>query len=230
MALTSYSALKTSVANWLHRTDLESIIPDFITLAEAGFATGLPSAGVDPLRTERMVTITTFSADSEFEAVPDDFAGPIGLTVTDDQGNFIPLDNITPDSMDVMRATRDVQSDQPRAYSVYNRNLRFSPVPNRAYTITLTYWTKIPALSDSNTSNWVLANYPNAYLYGSLLQAAPYLVDDERVGVWMSAYREALAGLVTAERLNRGSRFTPGFRADDIRTVRRPYFNINTGL
>lgn len=230
MALTTFSELKTSVANWLHRTDLTSVIPDFVTLAESGFATGMPSIGVDPLRAERMVTITALTIDAEFEAVPSDFAGPVGLTLTDSQGNIMPLENITPDSMDVMRATRDSQQGQPVAYCLYNRELRFSPVPDQSYSATLTYWKAIPALSDSNTSNWVLANYPNVYLFGTLLQAAPYLDDDTRIPTWQSRYSEALAGLAVAERLNRGSRNTPGFRAADIRNVRRQYFNINTGL
>lgn len=229
MALDTYSGLKASVAAWLHRTDLTSVIPDFVTLAEAGFATGLPSVGVDPLRVERMVTVLSFTVDAEFEAVPSDFSGPISMTVTDDENRLVPVDNITPDSMDVMRATRDHHDGQPEAFCVYNRQLRFSPVPNKAYTVTLTYWTGIPALSDSNTSNWVLANYPNVYLFGSLLQAAPYLDDDARIGTWQTRYAEAIAGLVTAERLNRGSRFTPGYRVDDIRSTRRRYFNINTG-
>jgi len=230
MALDTYTGLKASVAAWLHRTDLTSVIPDFITLAEAGFATGMPSIGVDPLRSERMVTITTLTVDAEFEAVPADFDGPMNMTLTDDQGHVVPIENITPDSMDTMRASRDSHSGQPQAYCVYNRQLRFSPVPDKAYTTTLTYWTAIPALSDSNPSNWVLANYPNVYLWGTLLQAAPYLVDDGRIAVWQSRYQEALAGLAIAERLNRGSRNTPGFRADDIRNVRRRYFNINLGV
>jgi hypothetical protein len=51
-------------------------------------------------------------------------------------------------------------------------------------------------LSVSNASNWILARHPDVYLYGSLLQAAPYLRDDERVGLWAPLYAQAIEDML----------------------------------
>ena len=57
------------------------------------------------------------------------------------------------------------------------------------------YRASVPALSDSVTTNWLLTSAPDAYLYGALLQAAPYLSDDNRIGVWGSLYENAITEL-----------------------------------
>ena len=59
----------------------------------------------------------------------------------------------------------------------------------------LHYWRKIPALSDSNTTNWLLTDAPDVYLYGSLMQSAPYLAHDERLAVWAGLYTQATTSL-----------------------------------
>lgn len=67
------------------------------------------------------------------------------------------------------------------------------------------YYEQIPALSDSNTSNWLLDAAPDAYLYGSLLQAAPYLAEDERIQVWSTLYAGAVLSLNTSSDRTRQS-------------------------
>jgi len=223
MALTTYSELKTSIASWLHRTDLTSVIPDFVTLAEKAFGTG-PEA----IKSPRMMTRLAITVDAEYEAVPSDMVGIVSLTLTTNT-DIYPLDNVTPESLAFLRATTDIQAAFPRSFAMVGDDFRYSPVPDQAYTGELAYYAAIPALSDSNASNWVLANYPNVYLYGSLLQAAPYLVDDERVGLWQQLYQTALAGLIASERRRQGVMFTPQFTANDIIPTRRASFNITQG-
>ncbi len=53
----------------------------------------------------------------------------------------------------------------------------------------------VPALSDANTSNWLLACAPDAYLYGALLESAPYIKDDERIAVWTAGLVSVINGL-----------------------------------
>ncbi len=65
MALTTYTELKASVADWLNRTDLTNVIPDFISLAEAQIER--------TLRTRQMIVRATASIDTEYSAVPADF-------------------------------------------------------------------------------------------------------------------------------------------------------------
>jgi hypothetical protein len=59
----------------------------------------------------------------------------------------------------------------------------------------LIYYQDIPKLSASQTTNWLLGDAPDAYLYGSLMQAAPYLGEDERVAIWSSLYAKAVADI-----------------------------------
>ena len=62
-------------------------------------------------------------------------------------------------------------------------------------TLSMQYYARIPALSDSNTSNWVLSYAADAYLYGALLHSAPYLQEDQRSVVWAGLYQSAIDGL-----------------------------------
>jgi hypothetical protein len=73
------------------------------------------------------------------------------------------------------------------------------PAPDTGYTAELTYIGTLPKLSDSNTSNWILARHPDVYLYGALMQAAPYLRDDERVGLWSSMYTQAIEDMLVQD-------------------------------
>jgi hypothetical protein len=80
------------------------------------------------------------------------------------------------------------------------------PTPDASYTVELTYYSKIPALSDSNTTNWLLTNSPDVYLYGSLLEAAPYLDDDNKLQVWGSLLEQSLNALqIESDRAKVGS-------------------------
>ena len=63
----------------------------------------------------------------------------------------------------------------------------------------MTYWRKINNLSATITTNWLLDEAPDIYLYGCLLESAPYLKDDERLGTWMSLYESRVEKLWIAE-------------------------------
>jgi hypothetical protein len=60
------------------------------------------------------------------------------------------------------------------------------------------YYAKIPTLSDSVTTNWLLTYHPDIYLYGALLHSAPYLKEDERASTWAALYSAAVARVNTA--------------------------------
>ena len=69
------------------------------------------------------------------------------------------------------------------------------PVPSSLYTMEIDYYAKVAALSDSATTNDMLTNNPDLYLYGALLEAEPFLMNDARVGLWANAFRQALTDL-----------------------------------
>ena len=75
-----------------------------------------------------------------------------------------------------------------------NRSIELVPAPTTNTDLALTYYASIPALADDDT-NWLLDKAPDLYLYASLLEAAPYLKNDQRIPVWMNAAAQAADGL-----------------------------------
>lgn len=196
MSITTYSELQTAVANWLDRTDLTSRIPEFIALAEAQMNRRL--------RVRQMVTRAEASLSSEFTDAPTDLLQPMQLTLEISESDTRFLDYLSPERMLAEKARRaDVTAAEPEFWSVVGTHIQLLPQPGQTYTAELTYYAMIPALA-SNSSNWLLAAYPDAYLYGSLLQAAPYLVEDERVATWGTLFTAALADIQMSNRVPSG--------------------------
>ena len=192
MALASYSDLKTSIANWLNRSDLTTeIANDFIVLTEADLNS--------KLRVRKMITSTSITIDSETESLPTDFLQVRDFFITSG-GTKYALKYITPAQMDQIRGSST--TGMPSAYTILGDSFRFAPIPDSAYTGTLNYYAKFAALSDTNTSNYILASHPAIYLYGSLYHAANFLggVDPQRLQQWQGMYTTAM------ERLDRNDR------------------------
>ena len=189
MALTTYAELKTSIGDWLNRSDLTSVIPDFISLAEAQVER--------TLRTRQMIVRANASFDAQYGAVPSDFLETKSLKLTSTNPQT-PLDFLSIDALD-RKAAEYTASGKPRFFGVVGGQFRIVPTPDANYTTELTYYAKLSKLSTSNTSNWLLASSPDIYLYGSLLQAAPYLQDDARIQTWATLYERALNDLQTAD-------------------------------
>jgi hypothetical protein len=189
MALTTYAELKTSIGDWLNRSDLTTVIPDFISLAEAQIER--------TLRARQMIVRANASFDAQYGAVPADFleVKSLKLTSTNPQ---TPLSFLTIDALDA-EMTKHTASGRPRFFGVVGGQFRIVPTPDSNYTTELTYYAKLSKLSNSNTTNWLLTSNPDIYLYGSLLQAAPYLQDDARIQVWATLYERALNDSRTAD-------------------------------
>ena len=189
MALTTYAELKTSIGDWLNRSDLTSVIPDFISLAEAQIER--------TLRARQMIVRANASFDAQYGAVPADFLETKSLKLTSTNPQT-PLEFLSIDALD-QKAAEYTASGKPRFFGVVGGQLRIVPTPDSTYTTELTYYAKLSKLSSTNTSNWLLSSSPDIYLYGSLLQAAPYLQDDARIQTWATLYERALNDLQTAD-------------------------------
>lgn len=189
MAITTYALLKTAIADWLNRQDLTSIIPTFISLAESDFQRSI--------RTRDMVQRSTATVNSQYTALPDDFLEQRYVQIND----TVPyrLQYVTPQEMQDLRARAADVADKPKKYTIVGLDMEVQPTPDADYTAEIAYIQKIPALSDSNTSNWLLAAHPDLYLYSSLIHAAPYLRDDERVGLWQTAHDLIIGGIKEQE-------------------------------
>jgi hypothetical protein len=189
MAYTNYTDLQASVANYLGRSDLTTVIPDFIRFAETRLARDL--------RTRLMLKSATASmvaADARV-ALPTDFLEIRNLFM---QGSpRMPVTYLSPSAF-----TRDARADEsglPVFYTVLAQEFQFAPIPDTAYVLEILYYARPPVLSSTNASNVFLANYPDALLYGSLIEAEPYLINDARSQTWATLYDRAVKNISDAD-------------------------------
>lgn len=197
----TYTGLKASVADWLNRDDLTAAIPDYIAMAEAQFCRRLIKDG--PVR--RMMTRSDATISTEFASVPFDFMGAKSIYMVEDQ--VTQLKFCTPEQIDQKKGETDNIAGKPEFFSVVGGEFQFFPAPTQAYSAELKYWARVPALSATTSTNWMLTLNPDAYLYGALLQSAPYLKDDSRIPVWESAYATILSDIVEADKVERTSSY-----------------------
>lgn len=176
MALDSYAALKTAIAGHLNKTNLTAVIPDFITLAEAQMNRELDC--------REMIAVATLTISDEDYSLPCDFAGVQSFRIEGDPA--IPLVYVLPHELDDAFGT-----GKPERYTITD-GFVFDPVPDAEYEARLRYRRRLPSLSSSCTTNWLLRKHPDAYLYGALTQSAPYLRDDDRLATWGGLFRAAL--------------------------------------
>ena len=104
-----------------------------------------------------------------------------------------PLQYLTPEMM--YRVWAGSSSGKPHSYTIIGDKIFFGPTPDSAYDYVITYYKKFDSLSDSTTTNWVILNAADVYLYGTLLQAEPFLNNDQRIPVWERGLRQALSDL-----------------------------------
>ena len=188
MAISTYTELKTSIASWLNRDDLTSVIPDFISLAEAGINRDL--------RHYKMIERADATLDSRYVQLPADWMETVRFSLT--SGNTYRLELVSRDDMLEYRQKTANTSGRPKFYANIGDTIEVFPTPDADYTMQLQYYSKTPALSDSNASNWLLLDAPDVYLYGTLIQSAPYLQDDARTQTWAALYAAALQSLQKA--------------------------------
>jgi len=188
MAIATYTDLKTSIASWLNRDDLTSVIPDFISLAEAGINRDL--------RHYKMIERADATLDSRYVQLPADWMETVRFSIT--SGDTYRLELVSRDDMLEYRQKTADTSGRPRFYANIGDTIEVFPTPDADYTMQLQYYAKTPALSDSNASNWLLLDAPDVYLYGTLIQSAPYLQDDARTQTWAALYAAALQSLQKA--------------------------------
>ena len=182
MAIDSYATLQTAVTNWLDRDDLSSRIPEFISLGEARIARRLRVRGVEA----RDTSITLDG--SEYYTLPTDFIEARRIKVNSSPVRV--LEYKTPTQLSEMfpnGPTGDASD-----YTIIGEEIQIMPNQSGSSVLEITYFKRLPALSDSNTTNWLTANAPDLLLYGSLIEAESYLVNDPRIALWKGAFDESM--------------------------------------
>lgn len=181
--MTDYATLQSDVAEWLNRDDLTDRIPTFIQLAEARFNRAL--------RVMAMVSRAQTEADRDFIPLPTDW-----LETRNIQLDGAPVGYVTPEEADRLR-DKDLLTSK-LFYTLIDDGIELVPEPDSG-TLLIAYYASIPALSDSNTENWLLTKHYDAYLYGALVHSAPFLVEDERLPVWKTSFTEAINEIQAAD-------------------------------
>ena len=187
MALTTYDELKASIADFLNRDDLTTVIPDFITLAESQI-----NRDVRHWKMEARSSGQQSSGD-EYMQIPTDWVESIRLHLTGTGTSAVNL--ISRDAMADKRERNEDTSGTVMYYTHADGQFQLYPTPSADTDFELLYIQKLDALSGSNADNWLLLEAPDVYLYGSLIHSAPYLVEDERVAMWAQMYSASVARL-----------------------------------
>lgn len=199
MSLGTYGGLKASVAAWLARSDLTSIIPDLI---EGGLQ-----------RVNNELLLHGGLPDQEQVATASTVAGNEGLAVPTDFGSlrWIRLDNssavaVTPlvsRDYSSLVSSYGVNQGQPQAFATVSGQFLFRPIPDGVYTVRICYNKRYASFSADADTNYLLTAGGNLLLFAALTEAIMYLGDDMRVKGFISGYQAAMTGLRTAARKER---------------------------
>lgn len=200
MAISTYAELQTAVTNWIDRSDVSSRVPEFIALCEDSLN--------KRLRLRGMESRATATVSEEYVSLPTGF-----LEMRNFQLNTSPkqiLRFVTPEYIDTFWAGS--VTGQPKVYTFIGGEIQLAPAPGGSYTAEMTYYVKLDLATDS--TNWVLTNAPSVYLYGTLLQAEPFLKNDKRVATWGQFFEKAIADLEVADSRERHSGGSLAMRTD----------------
>ena len=184
MALDTYANLKTEIASFLNRDDLTAQIDTFIDLAETRHARDLRIREMETVDT----SITTVAGTQSYD-LP---TGYLELRYAMLQTSpYTMLQYMSPaDFFRVYNAGEG--SGMPVYYTIVGKKIYLGHEPDSANVLELGFFKTPTALSDSNTTNDVLTDFPDLYLYGSLAETSPFLMQDERLAVWASLYKEGV--------------------------------------
>lgn len=192
--ITDYDSLTDAVTEYLARENdatLIARIPTFIQLFEAKMNRTL---FVPQMEKRSTTTVDLGSAEPEFISLPSDFQTMRTVRLSGVTGKPR-LQFMTPMQLEDYRYSTDNVTGQPIYFSIFGDEMELAPTPNEAYTLEMIYRANIGPLSDANTSNWLLLKAPDLYLYGALMESAPYIKEDERIATWGAGYSMALDDL-----------------------------------
>lgn len=194
MSITDYDTLQSTAIEYLARENDATLIarvPTFIQLFEAKMNRML---FVPQMEKRSTATVNTASTEPEFIALPGDFQSMRTVRLSGVTGKPR-LSFMTPTQLEDYRYSIDNVTGQPIYFSVFGDEMELAPTPNEDCTLEVIYRSYLPALSDSNTTNWLLTLAPDLYLYGTLIESAPYIKEDGRIQTWAAGVSTALNDL-----------------------------------
>ncbi|WP_371763381.1 hypothetical protein [Massilia sp.] len=178
-----YDWLKASVAGWLHRTDLTSVIPDFVMLAEKRINGLLES------RQQDLVATLTTAANVATVDLPRDLNSihALSLPVYGD------IDHM--DMQTFAKFYANQGSGVPRHYTIVGNAIKLGPVPDGVYAIECLYRAGVPALADNAGTNWLIEQHAEIYLAATMCEALIYIGNVEKLATWEGKFAAAASAL-----------------------------------
>jgi hypothetical protein len=195
MAISTYSELQTAVANWLDRDDLSARIPEFISLAEARFNRLLRLRSM-----ESKQTASTVGAQRNYN-LPASYIQMRNFQLNTDP--ITTLSYVTPEIYD--RLWGGSTGGTPKFYTIVADEISLGPIPGSVITMEMLFYKRFDNLSASTTTNWLLTYAPDIYLYASMLEAEPFIMNDERVPLWATALERAITDMQEQDNKDRHS-------------------------
>lgn len=191
--IVDYASLQSAVTEYLARNQdatLIARIPTFIQLAEAKFNRQLV---VRQMEQRATALVNLASSEPEFISLPSDFQSMRRVRISSVTGKPA-LEFKSGAQIDEYRFETFNVSGRPRYFTLFGDELEMAPTPDAAYTIEMVYRRNIPPLAE-HPSNWLLTLAPDLYLYGALLESAPYIKEDNRIQTWGLGFTAALSDL-----------------------------------
>ena len=191
-AVMTYDSLVNDIQTYLERTDQQTLdkIPQFIMLAEQIIAAEIKFLGNLTVVTSAMV------ASENVIAKPARWRKTVSMNVT-------VAGKRSPVLLRTYEYIREywpeaTKTDVPAFFCDYDyEHWLVGPTPTLAYAYEVLYYERVQPLDTSNQSNWFTQYAPQALLYGSLLQAMPFVKNDERMPMWQSNYDRIIEVLKT---------------------------------
>jgi len=192
----TYTSLVENIQSYLERDDTATVdkIPLFIMLAEQIIASQIKFLGNLTVNTSTMTASTSiidkparWHKTVSMNITVDDERQPVLLRKYEYLREYWPNANST---------------GTPEFYSDYDyTHWLVAPTPDAAYTFEVLYYERIQPLDSSNQTNWFTIYAPQALLYGSLLQAMPFLKNDDRMTMWKANYDQIMQTLMAEDKL-----------------------------
>lgn len=192
LSVTTYATLLTTLASYAARDDLTTLgfWPLAVQLCEAKANRSLRSKEMEQRST---ASVDMNSSEPEFVSLPSDYQSMRRVRLSGVAGKPA-LVYMAPEKLDEKRFANANVISQPQNFTIIGDEMELWPTPDSAYVIEMTYRKNIPALA-TNSSNWLLTNHPDFYLYGSLLEAEPYMKNDARIQLWGQLYSNVIADI-----------------------------------
>jgi len=198
----TYDSLITTVEQYLERNDAATVnqIPTFITLCEFEIAQQIKTLG------QQQVIQANMSPNNPVLAKPARWRKTVSMNLT---LNGV-IQPVFLRKYEYLRsyASSSTTTSTPLYYADYDyQHWIVAPTPDQAYAFEVLYYERIQPLASDNQTNWLTQYAPNAVLYGTLMQAMPFLKNDSRQ-IFQQKYKEAMDALKAEDEVRLGDRNT----------------------